>query len=317
MMRISMVTFTGTFMSFILIIAGTLIVSMSKRRKSGGIAFGFYLFAAIVLCITNTVWVIVTDNAFKNLSTISWYPYPSIGPGFYIHLVGYSIVIVADSIFGYIVMPDVWAYDGAQEKLDKKKAKLEKRKQRDQKYAAKREELKAMVAQRQHFPQPPGMGWRPWAGQAQGGYQAQPGQPGYGQPGAPQPVPLGFQSNQPAQTYGQGGAQPAAAAGDFGVGAPQNSPAGGYGAPPPLGFGGGPAQPQPGGYGASPAGSPQQGGYGAPQQGYVAPPAGAAKSQPKKPSDYNWPAFQGDDQPRNNPPAGGSNPWNTMPPPGG
>jgi len=205
MMRISMVTLCGTFIAFILIIGGTLVTSMSKRRKSGGMAFGLYLFGGLLLAIVNAVWAAVTDNSFKNLSLAAWYPYPSLHAGFYLHTMGYSLVLIFDTVFGFIVLPSVWSYDPAQEKLDKKKAKLEKRMAKEHQYAAKKEELKAIIAGQQpgqpaavNFPPPPGYGQVAPAAYGQpAGYGQQPapspwGQQAYPQPAAQPAQPLGF-----------------------------------------------------------------------------------------------------------------------------
>jgi hypothetical protein len=286
LMRISMVTMTGSFLAVILIIAGTLTTSMSKRRATGGIAFGLYMFAGILLCIVNTVWAVVTDVKFKDLAKNAWYPYPSLHVGFYLHVAGYSMVLIFNAIFGFIVMPEVWKFDPAQDKLDKKKKKLEKKMAREQKYAQKKEQLQAIMnanaQQPGHFPPPPGYG------------QAQP-QPqavgyGYGAPQQPQqPAPLGFSGQQQApQSWGQGGAQPVSNPGDFGLGTPAGS------GPPPVA--------QPGGFGiATPQqvmSDPSSGGYGSYGSGQ-----GQEPAKRPSPAGYNWPAYQGGDQ------------WNAMPGP--
>lgn len=294
MMRISMVTLSGTFLAFILIIAGTLITSMSKRRKSGGIAFGFYLFAGILLMIVNIVWAAVSDNSFKNLSLSAWYPYPSLGAGFYVHTAGYALVLIWDTIFGFIILPDVWAYDPAQEKLDKKKKKLEKRMQRDQQLAQKKQELQAIVnAQQQPMHPPPGYGQQPRP------------PPGYGQPAYPQlaPQPLGFSQGQQGVQFqgGQGGAQPAPSGGDFGLGGPGydaggQSPGGqtGFGLAPPAGYGA-PQSPQ--AYGApAPMGFGGEGGGSQSPSPWAAGPAQGYGAAPKNlPGGYKWPAHCGQD----------------------
>lgn len=312
LMRISMVTLCGTFLGIICVIAGTLITSMSKRKKSGGIAFGLYMFAGILLCSTNAVWAGISDNAFKNLSKSAWYPYPSLGAGWYIHTVGYLLILISNGVFGYVVLPTVWAYDPAQEKLDKKKAKLAKKIEREQAAKARAEELKGIIAAGQQAPPgygqpPPGYGQPP--PQA---YGMQPGmQQGYGQAypqPAPMPVaPLGFAGQSDAPIYGQGGAMPVANPGDFGLDA-------GYAAQQPQGYGY--AAQQPDQYGGGTGGSPYSGGgdfgvgvgtggpgmapgvqggdFGVGAQPGASPWAAQGQpAQPQKPA-YHWPAFSGE-----------------------
>lgn len=296
LMRLSLVVLCGTFMSCVLIMGGTLATSMSKRKKSAGIAFGCYMFAGILLMFTNVAWTVASHLSFTELGRTAWYPYPSLHVAWYMHTVGYLLILIFNVIFGRLVLPDVWKYDKATEKLDKMKDKMDKRAERDEKFKQKKQELQGIMSgqqQPQNFPPPPGYGQQPAGyaqapaqgygqyppeqapvpayGQApQAGYgQPQPGYgqvPSYGQSPQQTPAPLGFSGAPDGPSYGQGGAMPAAprASDDFGVGV----------------SGSGGASPQPQGdsqqWGAPSPGTGSVGGYGStPPVGYgAAPPAG-------------------------------------------
>lgn len=273
LMRVSMVTLAGTFLGCILIMAGTLVTSMSKRKKSGGIAFGLYLFAGVLGAIVNAVWALVSDNSFKNMSSTAWYPYPSLDFSFYIHTAGYCLVLIFNSIFGYLVLPDVWTYDPAQDKLDKKKAKLEKRLAKDHQYKAKKEELQGIIngGKPGNFPPPPGFA----PGPAPRPY----GQPQFPQPGAGQaygqPQAYGQQAFGQPQAYGQ---QPAAS-----QGGPQT-----FGLPPAAGEA--PVQNTGFGLGAAVETPVQSTGFGLGAPGQLAQPAQPAQPAGRQTGSYNWPA---------------------------
>merc|ERR1719440_531164 len=131
--------------------------------------------------ISNLAWTLVTDNSFKEIGRAAWYPYPTLSVGYYMHTTGYLMILICDGVFGYIVMPNVWKYDPAQEKLDKLKDKQAKRQQREQAYQQKKQQLANVVAgQHQQQQYPPGYGQQPQPY----GYGQQP--PAYGQQPPPQ-----------------------------------------------------------------------------------------------------------------------------------
>jgi hypothetical protein len=243
MMRVSMVALFANFIACLMIAAGCTVFGLSKRKRTGGVAFGLWLFAGTLSGIMSAVWAVVTDSSFKALSQVSWYPYPSLHVGWYMNMGGYSLVIVNTIIFGFLVLPQVWKFDPAQEKLDKLQRKMDRKKAKDERHQKKKDELQRFIA----------------AGGQPQGYGGYPPQPGY----APQPAPYGqvapaggymgamqqqqMQQQQLKGGYGNVQAQgaPLVVPGQQGYGAPPaQMPQGGYGAPPvqQTGFGLGPAQ---------------------------------------------------------------------------
>jgi len=100
-----MVLLCATFLATLLILGGTLLSAMSKRRKAGGMTFGLYLFAGALLAISNIAWAVMSDGAFKNLGRTAWYPYPPLGSAYYLHAVGFCLIVISAAIFGKIVLP--------------------------------------------------------------------------------------------------------------------------------------------------------------------------------------------------------------------
>merc|ERR1719375_1755289 len=126
-MTYSMVTLTGTFIGIVMCMGGTLIASLSKRKRAGGITFGLYMFASIMMMITNIAWVFVSDSAFVNLQANAWYPYPSLNIGWYMHTVGYLMLGGSNVAYGFVVLPMVWAFDPVEAKLKKVQKRYDKK----------------------------------------------------------------------------------------------------------------------------------------------------------------------------------------------
>lgn len=114
------VTLVGILMG----VAGIVLSCVGSRKKLGGIGFGLLIFPAVLLVILNISWLFVTDEAFTKLGTTAWYPYPSIGIGYYLHLEGSLLLLIASGVFGWLVLPEVNKYDSVQETLDKKRWQL-------------------------------------------------------------------------------------------------------------------------------------------------------------------------------------------------
>lgn len=206
--RMSKITYLGlvlTFIGVIFIFSGIISTMLSKRRITGGIAFGLFLFGSILPAIGAGVWAGVTDNAFMILRQTAWYPYPSLYWAFYIYLGGCGVSLVATIIFGVIVLPSVWRYDKATEKLEKKRRKLERKVIRDKNAMKRNDKLQALKAQQMglqdnaaatayNFPPPPGFG-----GGADPNWGAQAMYPPPQQYPPQQPPPASQQQYPPAQ----------------------------------------------------------------------------------------------------------------------
>jgi hypothetical protein len=331
----------ANFFACLMIAAGCTVFGLSKRKRTGGVAFGLWTFAGIMAAIMGTVWACVTDASFKTLSQTSWYPYPSLHVSFYMHVGGYSLVLINTTIFGFLVLPDVWKFDPAQEKLDKLQRKMDRKKEKETRHARKKEELQRFIGQQQqgyggYAPQPAaygqvapaggymqpmqqqnlkgvygmtqGNGGMPVAipGQQPQGYGAPPGQVQTGFGLAPAPIPQGYGGP------GYGGGQPNLSSMPPGAGGPpgmQQGGTGGTGSGP--GYGGG--QPN---LSSMPPGT--GGSYG-PSYGGGQPNLGAmpGAKRPPGPGGYNWPAAQGQPGPQaiTQGAEKGGDQWNKMPSP--
>lgn len=301
----SLMTLAGTWIACILCMAAGLLAGLSKRKRAGGISFGLFFFAAMMMMLSNLLWTFTSMAQFNELGRTAWYPYPSLGSAWYLHTIGYVMILICNGIYGHIVMPTVWAFDPVEAKIKKMEKRIERKNKKEAAFKAKKEELKNIIANGGMAPGPPGPygmppGGAPGMPPMQYGMPQMGGMPPQGPYGVappPQPVPMGFQHDGPP-TQGMGGAPiPQAQPGDFGInsggGYPQQ-----YGeqwqgqyanVPPSSGdFGvNGPNQQGGGDFGVN--GPPQQQMYqAAPQQEYGAAPAAAGQPQPKQ--KFNWPA---------------------------
>lgn len=345
MMRVSMVALFANFIACLMIAAGCTVFGLSKRKRTGGVAFGLWLFSSILCAIMGTVWALISDASFKELSQSSWYPYPSLGVAYYLHTSGWAVVMVCTIVFGFRVLPDVWKFDPAQEKLDKLQRKMDRKKDKEERHAKKKAELQGFIAAQQQ----PAPGYGNYAVQPVP-YGVAPAPGGYMQQRPPvQPMPV--QQQQLKGGYGnlvgQGGGVVVPGQTPQSQGAPQS----GFGLPPAQaqgGFTGGPGYGQPN-LSATPPGSQMGGtggtggtggpGYGGPGYGGGQPnlssmppgtggtgpsygggqpnlssmppgqmvPAGKPASGPGA-GGFNWPAHQGAQQ-------GDGETWNKMPAP--
>mmetsp|Transcript_5542 Transcript_5542/g.10167 ORF Transcript_5542/g.10167 Transcript_5542/m.10167 type:complete len:513 (+) Transcript_5542:32-1570(+) len=201
MSKLSYVVMTFTFIGIIMLFGGVIAVFLSKRRITGGIAVGLWLWGALLPLGSGIAWAFVTDSAFQTLAQSAWYPYPSLHYAFYIYVCGALIILVANGVFAAMVCPSVWKYDKATEKLEKKQRKLERKVERDKNAILRQEKLEQLKKQAQgvsakgkggfNFPPPPGM---------KGGKGMKGGPPPYGGKGGyPPPQQYPPQQHYPPQ----------------------------------------------------------------------------------------------------------------------
>eukprot|EP00930_Biecheleria_cincta_P070577 TRINITY_DN5820_c0_g1_i2.p1 TRINITY_DN5820_c0_g1~~TRINITY_DN5820_c0_g1_i2.p1 ORF type:complete len:387 (+),score=61.43 TRINITY_DN5820_c0_g1_i2:58-1218(+) len=126
MYYVSMATLGTSFLGILVSLCGLLVATLGKMKQSAGIAYGLMLFAGIVMLASNAAWALVTHFSFVELGTTAWYPYPDLGIGWFLHLYGCVTILVSMSVFGWLMMPVVMAYDAQEAKLAKRKEKLSK-----------------------------------------------------------------------------------------------------------------------------------------------------------------------------------------------
>mmetsp|Transcript_87881 Transcript_87881/g.243805 ORF Transcript_87881/g.243805 Transcript_87881/m.243805 type:complete len:435 (-) Transcript_87881:253-1557(-) len=177
--RVSMVTVAFTFVSIIMCVAGIFFGTLTNIKRTGGISFGLFLGGTILAIVMNLVWAVITDFSFKTLGEDAWFPYPSLAIGYFLHLHGGLIMFVSTGIFGYLVLPVTWAYDPAQEKIDKRNRNLQKLKADARLFPgglrSPGTQQPTLPVSSMNFPPPPGFPF-PQAGQIQSfGGQQDPG----------------------------------------------------------------------------------------------------------------------------------------------
>lgn len=207
--RISHLLLGASFLVILMIIVTSLIAAMcGAPERVGGVVFGLYLIAGMIVFVMNIAWAVITDSGFKRMMEQSWYPYPSLSIGWYINLFSALMLLGAAAFYGVNVLPLVQEYDPVQHKIDKHKKKQKRREDMLDK-RAQRQKLAGM-----NFPPPPGF------------QQAPPPV----QMGAVAPTPYGYHGGPPQQFPPQGGPT-----GDFGICGPGGDawPQGGVMAQPP------------------------------------------------------------------------------------
>eukprot|EP00927_Polykrikos_kofoidii_P076651 TRINITY_DN73716_c0_g1_i1.p1 TRINITY_DN73716_c0_g1~~TRINITY_DN73716_c0_g1_i1.p1 ORF type:complete len:462 (+),score=26.57 TRINITY_DN73716_c0_g1_i1:83-1468(+) len=151
MQRISSLTLVLTFACvFVVAIASLVAALCGNSNRIGGLVFVLYLLSGACAFIVNISWAVVTDLAIKKIMETAWFPYPSLGGGWYFHLFASMMLITAAFAYGVNVMPEVLAYDAVEEKIEKHKKKLQKRQNIIDKHKEK-QNLANM-----NFPPPPG-----------------------------------------------------------------------------------------------------------------------------------------------------------------
>lgn len=127
---VSKATMGLTFVGIMMVAVASLITAMASSKKVGGFAAGLFLFAGLLTGLMNLWWILATDSAFKKMAKSGWFPYPSIGIAWYLHLYGSVTLIVAGGVYAFLVWPEVMNYDEAEVKLQKRIAAKEKRQER-------------------------------------------------------------------------------------------------------------------------------------------------------------------------------------------
>jgi len=257
MATISNVALGLSLMGVLFCLSSGLLAALSKSKRMGGVVFGLFFFAGMICLASNITWAFVTDSGFKRIRETSWYPYPSLGIGWYFHLYGSVMILVADGVYGYLVLPEAWNFDPVQSKIDKR----EKRRQR-----LKLGTTGPWLEMGQFTAQAPAPGQftaqapapTPYAQQAPVSIYLGQADSGFGAPPAHQQPHLQYSGGaipQPPMPYGQGPVRLSAGT-DFGLAAPTSydqGPPSGYGMTAPTGGYG--VAPPTGGYGMAP---PQQ-----------------------------------------------------------
>eukprot|EP00928_Gymnodinium_smaydae_P088373 TRINITY_DN72471_c0_g1_i1.p1 TRINITY_DN72471_c0_g1~~TRINITY_DN72471_c0_g1_i1.p1 ORF type:complete len:548 (-),score=87.31 TRINITY_DN72471_c0_g1_i1:292-1827(-) len=317
MQRISNALLGITFFCVLMGIAGSLAILLMKKQTAGGIVFGLFACSGLLSLSLNIAWAVTTDSAFKSLAQTAWYPYPSLAAAYYLNLTGGLLILIAACLYGAYVMPDVYSYDPAEEKLEKAKGKIDKRRR-------KREDAIKQQIAALNFPQPPGC--EQWNGYGQDGqYYGQQGQyyggqydqgQYYGQNGQYQQQGQYYAGGQYQQGYGQGQqyyqgqqAQNPFTSAEYQAGQPYQ---GGV-APTPYG-----QQQQDFGIGAPGGGAPVQIANAQGMQGDFGLPGGRRSAAPPNGQQYQWPAACGQTPVAANPMPAPANPHPVMPlpPPG-
>merc|ERR1719502_245460 len=103
--------------------AGCLLGGLGRRRVNGGIVFGLFVFAGGISLVMNLVWWYQSRETFLGLGTTAWYPFPSLSWGYFLNAGGCLLVLGATSAYGYMVLPEVYAFDKAEEKAEKFEAR--------------------------------------------------------------------------------------------------------------------------------------------------------------------------------------------------
>jgi hypothetical protein len=156
---LSFATMGITFVAIMLVIVGCFLACMASQKKMGGIICGLFLCSGMLCFLMNVIWAAVTDVGFKDLGETAYYPYPSLGIAYFLHLYGCITLIVASSVYGWIIYPVVVNYDESEAKMNKKIARMEKRAE----HKARLQEQGQLQAQQncmvqQMYPQPQPMG---------------------------------------------------------------------------------------------------------------------------------------------------------------
>lgn len=109
----------------IFLILGTLLAGMQcNKARVGGVIFGCQLLGSFLIVIFNIVWAVRSDGAFRRIMDSAWYPYPTLGVAYYLHLFGGLFTLVASIFYGIIVMPEVTKYDPLGKVIEKREKRL-------------------------------------------------------------------------------------------------------------------------------------------------------------------------------------------------
>lgn len=161
MYYVSMATLGTSFLGILVALCGLLVATLGKMKQSAGIAYGLMMFAGIVMLASNIAWALVTHFSFVELGNTAWYPYPDLGIGWFLHLYGCVTVVVSISVFGWLMMPVVMAYDAQEAKLAKRKQKLSKISKRMKMNKKTEEEQQQGLAEVPQFVEPHNFGEDP------------------------------------------------------------------------------------------------------------------------------------------------------------
>jgi len=158
---LSFATMGITFVAVMLVVVGCFLACMASSKKMGGIVGGLFLCSGLLCLMMNVIWAAVTDAGFKDLGESAYYPYPSLGIAYLLHLYGCITLIVASSVYVWIIYPVVSTYDESEAKMNKKIARMQKRaehKARLQEQGQMQAQQNCMVQQPYGYVQPQPMG---------------------------------------------------------------------------------------------------------------------------------------------------------------
>jgi uncharacterized membrane protein len=139
---VSQATMGLTFISVLAVTIGALIALMASTKRMGGIVFFLFFLSGCFSLMMNAWWALASDAGFKELGRSAYYPYPSLGLSWFLHLYGCATIIVGASVYGWVIYPVVSTFDPVENKMNKRIEKLEKRQFR-------REDMKAKKAEQQ------------------------------------------------------------------------------------------------------------------------------------------------------------------------
>jgi len=158
---LSFATMGITFVAIMLSVVGCFLACMASQKKMGGLVCGLFLCSGLICFLMNISWAAVTDAGFKDLGESAYYPYPSLGIAYFLHLYGCITLIVGSSVYGWIIYPVVANYDESEAKMKKKIARMQKRAEHKSRLQeqGQMQAQQNMMAQQQHgYVQPQPMG---------------------------------------------------------------------------------------------------------------------------------------------------------------
>ncbi|CAK0833977.1 unnamed protein product [Prorocentrum cordatum] len=155
---LSFATMAITFVSIMLVTVGCFLACMSSQKQMGGIICGLFLTSGLLCFLLNLIWASVSDAGFKDLGESAYYPYPSLGIAYFLHLYGSVMLIVASGVYGWIIYPVVMNYDEKEVKMNKKIARMEKRAEHRARAQEQQMQVQQQCMVQQMYPQPQPMG---------------------------------------------------------------------------------------------------------------------------------------------------------------
>jgi len=155
---LSFATMGITFVSIMLVTVGCFLACMASQKQMGGIICGLFFTSGVLCFLLNLIWAGVSDAGFKDLGESAYYPYPSLGIAYFLHLYGSIMLIVASGVYGWIIYPAVMSYDEAEAKMNKKLARMEKRAEHRARAQEQQMQVQQQCMVQQMYPQPQPVG---------------------------------------------------------------------------------------------------------------------------------------------------------------